>query len=158
MSNYYTCLEECPCMQQWGCDLVQNRKCYVFVDHDSTWHEAERCCVEWGGHLASIHSDQENRAVNAIRNENHWTWIGLNDIAEEGNYVWTDGTPYDYNNYAPDEPNNHDVRENCINLLLHKGWGELKWNDYKCEKDSNVRVKRFSYVCKKGKFICFYTG
>ena len=92
----------------------------------------------------------ENDAVNAIRSENHWTWIGLNDIAQEGKFVWSDGTPNNYSNFHPNEPNSHGGRENCVNMF-DIGW-DLKWNDFPCNKDTSPHplVTGTSYICKKG--------
>lgn len=32
------------------------------------------------------------------------TWIGLNDINSESTYLWTDGSVFDYSNWAPGFP------------------------------------------------------
>ena len=90
----------------------------------------------------------ENDAVNSIRNENHWTWIGLNDIAQEGKFVWSDGTPNDYSNCHPREPNSFGGRENCVNMFHERV--DSKWNDMACDNDTNPNVKGTSYICKKG--------
>src|SRR5690606_14252759 len=33
------------------------------------------------------------------------TWIGMNDTAEEGTWVWSSGEPVGYTNWAANEPN-----------------------------------------------------
>jgi hypothetical protein len=78
---------------------------------------AEIACVRDGGHLASIHSDADNEAVKAVGGGD--AYIGFHDMFQEvgctgdGNsaddhntgFVWTDGTPTDYTNWAGGEPN-----------------------------------------------------
>ena len=40
-------------------------------------------------------------------------WIGLNDIAEEGVFVWTDGSPNIYVRFWGNEPDNYLNQEHC---------------------------------------------
>ena len=42
--------------------------------------------------------------------------MGLNDIAEEGEFVWTDGSAKTYANFKDKEPNNHGGSEDCVSL------------------------------------------
>ena len=143
------CLEIIPYLDKSRCDLTLNGKCYISVNAATNWQTAEDTCVEWGGHLASIHSDLENYAVNSIRDLNDWTWIGLSDTVTDGVYVWTDGTPFDYNNFHPGEPNGGQGGESCFHLF-NEGRGELEWNDLHCDQHTWESVEA-SFVCKKGK-------
>ena len=104
-------------------------------------------CVEWGGHLVSIHSDVENYVVNSIRDTNDFTWIGLSDTDTDGTYVWTDGSAFDYENFASNQPDSLGG-ESCFHLF-NENRGELTWNDYHCSRDTWGSVQT-SFVCKKG--------
>ena len=44
-------------------------------------------------------------------------WIGFNDIANDGTWVWSDGTPSDYSAWSSSEPNGG-TNENCGKLSL----------------------------------------
>ena len=140
----------CPLLAESRCDMTLNGKCYIFVDLKSNWSDAERCCVEWGGHLASIHSDLENYAISSLRDGQDLTWIGLNDIDNEGTFVWTDSTANDYTHFSRNQPDNARGTEDCVHLW-HDGEqrDELTWNDLPCDQTSR-NSHQTSYVCKKG--------
>ena len=143
------------CFSRSFCDLRINNNCYVHIDEAVTWNQAESCCVEWGGHLASIHSDGENYLLNSIRNEDRITWIGFNDKAKEGTFVWTDETRNNYNNFAPGEPNNNsghssDSSEQCVHFLPKWKVAVLEWNDFPCWF-TYWETSRSSYICQKSK-------
>ena len=110
---------------------------------------AESCCVAWGGHLASIHSAETNDILNGIRDKYAFTWIGLSDTANNGVYVWTDGTTFDNDNFASGQPDSLGG-ESCFHFF-NKDRGELTWNDYHCSSSSWGSVKT-SYVCQKSKY------
>ena len=78
-------------------------ECYYGV----TWTEVEIYCIDtYGTNLASIHSSEENIAAFGAVSSNT-SWIGLNDIDNEDTFVWTDGSPFDYDNWGVSaEPNN----------------------------------------------------
>ena len=45
--------------------------------------------------------------------------IGLSETRQKGIYEWSDGSPVDYTNWDPFEPNNYPgASEDCVNLYL----------------------------------------
>ncbi|MGE3703762.1 MAG: lectin-like protein, partial [Vicinamibacterales bacterium] len=52
-------------------------------------------------------------------------WIGFTDQDSEGNFVWSNGEPVVYTNWAPGEPNNANGIENYAEMLGSNG----QWND-----------------------------
>jgi len=73
-----------------------------------SWTAAEAEAVSLGGHLVTIRSAEENSWVfdNFIggRSFNSF-WIGLNDAAVEGSFVWSSGEPVTYTSWNSLEPN-----------------------------------------------------
>ncbi|CAB03881.1 C-type lectin domain-containing protein [Caenorhabditis elegans] len=122
--------------------------CYR-VYHGEKFNDAEASCVLLGGHLASIHSLAENTFVNNIAScgikegkYEHLAWIGMHKVGQD--WVWTDGTPSDYFNWAPKQPDNP-KKEFCVQTapdLSHDKWYE-NWNNLECNE-----VMR-AYICKK---------
>ena len=131
-------------------------------------NEAEEVCVSNGGHLASIHDvttlSQIGSLVEAAGLRS--VWIGLHDQhlesgCEETGFIWTDGTPTDYENWADGEPNDWqsgsgancgdddsadtdadadaEGGEDCV-----EQYGDgYQWNDQSCDEER-------AYVCSRG--------
>jgi hypothetical protein len=82
--------------------------------------------TKYGAYLARIDSAAENRFVQRIIRGN--TWIGLNDVREEGNYVWQGFSTF-YHNWRKGEPNNYrNLVESCVSMGI-----DGKWGDYPCK-------------------------
>ena len=58
-------------------------------------------------------------------------WIGLSDGQIVG-YHWSDLTPLDYVNWGKGEPNNHNGKELCVQLVINADLSTSTWNDYFC--------------------------
>lgn len=55
--------------------------------------------------LASIHSAAENARVAALAQQvSDHVWIGATDEAVEGTFEWTDGSTWDFTNWASGQP------------------------------------------------------
>ncbi|WP_411025053.1 C-type lectin domain-containing protein, partial [Salmonella sp. s54836] len=76
----------------------------MYVTTLMNWDNAEVNCIQLGGHLASIHSAAENTALNNLRTNTEYPWIGYNDRTTEGTYMWSDGSTVDYINWHSGEP------------------------------------------------------
>lgn len=103
---------------------------YCFTLRNYT--DAEADCVDQGGHLVSIHDQptQDEVAVGAFSVMGYSWWIGLDDALEEGTYVWSDGTPLDFEFWAGGEPNDSGGSEDCGHLA---DWAGGAWNDIGCD-------------------------
>ena len=64
--------------------------------------------------------------------ESDSTWIGLNDIDEEGNYMWVDGNSLLAGEveWLPGRPNNVGAGEDCAHYNFQNNANEL--NDLPC--------------------------
>ena len=124
-----------PCVEQVGPGGTAWQMCFLGKE----WAGAEAECVAQGGHLASVHGKDENAWLWQTASQiaaGSW-WLGLNDVAHEGTFVWSDGTPIDYVQWGGGEPNNAG-NEDCVHLA---DWTGGQWNDLPC---GNV----LPYICR----------
>jgi len=78
---------------------------WYFLLAPADWPSAEAEAVNLGGHLATIGDDAENawvtNAFSMFGGVPRTLWMGLNDSAQEGDWVWVSGEPDPYRNWAP---------------------------------------------------------
>ncbi|XP_054255688.1 phosphatidylinositol phosphatase PTPRQ [Indicator indicator] len=84
------------CSQGW---VAFQSSCYQLSKESKPWKVAQRICEasSQGAHLLDIGSEEEHGFVLSylqIRRQIILLWTGLNDLKEEGQLLWTDGSPY----------------------------------------------------------------
>ena len=108
-----------------------------------SWENARAVCLGFGGDLVKIENEKEMEFIKFLSSAfKTRVWIGLNDRHEEGQFVWSDGTPFNssvYNSWADGEPNNAIEKEDCVEV-----YGDNGWNDNRC--DVNLQ-----YICERPK-------
>ena len=109
---------------------AQERVNYIKVHQDEvTWSDAEdHCANTFGTHLASISNSAENDEVYDLLGSWTYGWIGLNDRATEGTFVWSDGTTFNYNAWNSGIEGQSTASEDCA---MHFGNGN--WIDIDCD-------------------------
>ena len=129
----------------------------VFNRNPLSWADAEAHCVSLGGHLASVSSEAMARHidVNYVRGGGacHATWIGYNDRATEGDWVWTGAASIYTNWWQPTEPNDMDSGEDCASLGVDCIYGfsgvASGWADSGCSPGDYEYHARAS-ICQVG--------
>ncbi|XP_027866894.1 galactose-specific lectin nattectin-like [Xiphophorus couchianus] len=106
---------DCPAGWTW-----YNGRCFVFVKDIKRWIMAENTCLSMDGNLASMHSmDQYNFIRELIYNEtgkHTSTWVGAHDSAQEGIWMWSDGSKFVFKVWGENEPNNIRGMEHCLQI------------------------------------------
>lgn len=93
-------------------------------DLKKTWQEAQDFCKAIGGDLLSVHGE-DDLGFAGFRNG---VWIGLR--LQGATFKWTDGSPFEYENWDYGEPNNHNDDEHCVEVQSNY---RRSWNDRHCE-------------------------
>ncbi|XP_019969273.2 macrophage mannose receptor 1b [Paralichthys olivaceus] len=97
-------------------------------EFEKTWFEARDFCRAIGGDLLSIHSSGEQ-----ILGRYGKAWIGLHVPDSSSGYVWSDGSPLNFQHWQEGEPNNFNNAESCTEFRIYH-WDESgSWNDVNCE-------------------------
>ncbi|BFZ22372.1 hypothetical protein BsWGS_25410 [Bradybaena similaris] len=139
-----------PAGQMWGCTAgwySYRGSCYKAINSATGVDQktASSICASSSvqGALVSIINADENQFVFSLipKGYNSYTWIGLQDPVENS-FTWVDGTPVQYTNWEPGEPNNNN-NEDCVAMDTVNG----KWNDIQCANAYSL------FVCKKSKSI-----
>uniref|UniRef100_A0A671KG66 C-type lectin domain-containing protein n=1 Tax=Sinocyclocheilus anshuiensis TaxID=1608454 RepID=A0A671KG66_9TELE len=104
-------------------------RCYKFFSQSANWITAERNCQTENDFLLSLLPTSTTRC-----------WVGTHDGEQEGQWVWSDGSTYDYTNWCSAEPNNDGV-ENCGEININQ-MSNRCWNDQPCSSQTG-------FVCAK---------
>lgn len=107
-----------------------NDRYFVTDSSVLTWSEAETVAIGNGGHLASIHSRQQEKWLQDTFGSN-WRWIGLGDAANWPNFAWSDGSAINYTDWGQGEPSltNGDGGEREYYVGYNVG-PMRQWNDF----------------------------
>ena len=89
---------------------------------------AERECQSKGGHLASIHSQEENQKIKQMVGSGSMAWIGLKRRTVQNRpWIWTDGTELHFGEWKPDVTDD----KNFVSISGDDGSWEAKTKDPK---------------------------
>ena len=130
-------VSECP--EGWS---KNQTSCYwmVFLSFDhASWAEAKQRCPQFhpAAHLASSGSELENDFITHMHSGTETFWLGGTDSDEEGNWTWTDGTPFNYTKWESYEGAGG-IKQNCLAIRLsYYGY----WYDYEC-------FDSYPYICE----------
>ncbi|XP_053190522.1 ladderlectin-like [Scomber japonicus] len=116
----------CGCLPDWE---QYGSRCFKLFTTPMNWINAEKYCMYFGAHLASIHNPGEHDLLLGMASETNQqrAWIGNSDAVETFTWLWSDGSMFDYTNWAPYEPDNWHGQEKCNEITL------TGWNDLNCE-------------------------
>lgn len=112
-----------------GAPVVHNGHTYYLLDN-KPWINQEAEAVALGGHLVTLNDAAENTWVwDTFGPVNAGLFIGINDAAGEGTFVWSSGEAVTFTNWRAGEPNN----VVGPNSPTGEHYGELasdyQWND-----------------------------
>lgn len=125
-------------------------RAYYYIADLQTWADAELNCVsQYNGHLVSFYSATQMAAVYSGLGSPGDFWIGFNDIATEGTWVWTDESPVNFTAWIPGQPSNSGGNEDCGQYYI----GD-QWNDNNC----NARMASVCFACAFWSFPSFAVG
>ena len=117
----------------------------MFVTKEKlSWTEARSWCNRSGADLATIiNKDEQQLMKDKLPKREQGFWIGLNDIKNETDFKWVDGTPYRFKNWNIRQPSGG-RKENCVELHIDNSNTQAKWND-------NICSTKLHFICRKTK-------
>ena len=127
------CKKTCP--KGWT-TMESKGQCYRLFKKAATYTDAQAECWKEKGSLALPKSEAEYNKLLEARTSGGRVWIGLNDIGDEGNFKWDDGTRLGWKNWNPGQPDNGRDNEHCVHMI-----SSGKWEDNNCQR-------RYWFLCQ----------
>lgn len=123
-----------------------NGHAYAKIKCDN-WHDAQRKAIDEKAHLVSINDQDELFWIQTIFPD-HYYWIGLNDIEDEGIWRWDSGEPVTFTNWTNRSffgDNSPDSEKDYVALMsFYSSWEAVGPNVL------NSRMIRYAIIEKDG--------
>ncbi|RWS13421.1 low affinity immunoglobulin epsilon Fc receptor-like protein [Dinothrombium tinctorium] len=119
------------------------RKCVFINETEATFQENLNLCRSLNATMVSIHSRTENKFIASLTNSSRLGAIKL--ATDVKSFVWIDGSPFNFSNWATGQPDDKDV--SCISITIQ---------NRKCRKQVNStwpRIPEDKFTCKVKVFI-----
>ncbi|KAK5976946.1 C-type lectin [Trichostrongylus colubriformis] len=129
---------------------IESHKCYRKYCDDRTPEDAQKVCEQQGGNLVTICDEAENDFVSMMgqvamsKSEvNGRTWIGYRrNPNNKQEWQWRSGSPCNYTNWAPGEPNNAGGEDYAELYTFYFKFDRKTWND---DRSTSVLY----YICER---------
>uniref|UniRef100_A0A3P8QR91 C-type lectin domain-containing protein n=1 Tax=Astatotilapia calliptera TaxID=8154 RepID=A0A3P8QR91_ASTCA len=136
--RFYRLLDD-PCYECEDGWKQHGENCYFFSTRKSSWDASRTVCRTQGGDLVKIDSSEDYVI---------YFWIGLTDSAEEGRWLWVDGSPLNerltfWFFHEPDDWTEEDSDgEDCARME------PMYWFDKSCKaRERSICEKPAAAVC-----------
>nr|XP_002731685.1 PREDICTED: uncharacterized protein LOC100368870 [Saccoglossus kowalevskii] len=116
------------------CDVNVSGTCFIIQHQELRWNDARSKCQDLGGDLAVLDKINVQEAVNALAVGGKSLWIGLHDLAIDGQPFWVDPGMY-YNSskvYPWAASDNNTPDRDCV-LASENQNGAFEWQYNNCE-------------------------
>jgi prepilin-type N-terminal cleavage/methylation domain-containing protein len=131
---------------------------YFISKNTATCTQARQITTASGGHLVDINDAIENKKISDLTNGVGRIWIGANDVATEGDWVWSNKLLFwrgvangskisgRYSNWAPNEPNDWKAEgatpqgEDCA-VMNWNSASNGNWNDWYADGEGSSFAK-----------------
>jgi hypothetical protein len=124
-------------------------ECLVMFTTPATYVAAKAACAAINAHLAYLKDAQLDALAETFVGSAN-TFIGLTDLATEGQFVWDDGTPIAFSNWHTGEPNNGGsgatYQEDCV--IIAGARVGAQWDDRPCDASEVPTSGMFAYLCE----------
>ena len=119
---------------------------YMFFPFALKWHEAKEFCEDFGGHLATVSSEEEWLFLQekAKANTGHF-WLGATDESLEGEWKWVTGEPWSFTAWSSDYPNTNGDAD----YLYISSSRDYQWYNWEDTLDNTTE----GFICEWD-FIC----
>jgi Mg-chelatase subunit ChlD len=138
---------------------VQHTSRYEIIKEDISWTEAYQKCIEKGGHLATITSQEEEDTITQMAENAGLTfvWLGGYSDTQDGQnkVIWVTGEDFNsYTNWYPGEPSYNDTGDNEPEyyLMLWYVQNYWSWNDER----NDVVNSPYTYFKGNVGYVCEY--
>ncbi|KHN74613.1 Lymphocyte antigen 75 [Toxocara canis] len=108
-----------PCEDGWRYS-PHSQKCYRFFN-DEKWPSAELECLFHGAHHASVHSKEDILFLTQLARGAQTIWLGAAQFGASRDYVWTDHSPFDFENWQYGVRPPYDVEKKCTKMNILTG-------------------------------------
>jgi len=122
--------------------------CFVLFTTPTPYDQAQAGCAALQAHLAKLDTSALDQAAEVFVGTND-TFIGASDRASEGTFLWDDGSPVAFSNFALSEPNNSGgggYEEDC--LLIAGARVTKQWDDRPCDPAALPNAGLYAYLCQ----------
>ncbi len=115
-----------------------------FLLSSSSWLASEAEGISLGGHLTTINNDAEQSWIfstfGSFASVDRSLWIGLNDTAIEGSFIWADGAPVTFANWNLGEPDGglEEPREDFVAMIRPGAVGATGGAWFDTDPDNNA--------------------
>ncbi|CAH1275230.1 SVEP1 [Branchiostoma lanceolatum] len=110
-----------------------SNSCYILMDQPADYMTARKICETGGGYLVVVKDEAEHQFLIDHLNSTVDIWIGLDDIINEGIFMYNDGSPIGaFTKWAYGEPNDGTGTQDCVHLWPLAG---MTWDDTICSKE-----------------------
>ncbi|XP_039250284.2 rheacalcin-2-like [Styela clava] len=127
--------------------LVIDKRRFWFGAHEMTWQAAYYECMYKGGRLLSKgmrDHEEKGEIISIVQLKNAVYWIGLNDIKNEGTWIWSDGT-YASSDEIPRRSKRKLIREDCATLF----WQRENKKKLRGAVEDQICSNKFRVICEK---------
>lgn len=122
-------------------DVISGRKVKIILSpHD--WFEAQETCAWYGKRLFEIHTREENKQATDLLKKYRIieAWFGLNDIEEDGKFVYGNGKKVRKEFWAPGSYDGRGGEQDCVTIASEPGH-PTNWFDRDCKN-------RYPFICQ----------